>query len=60
MRLKSKLIVGFGVSDRESFNAVTRHTAGAIIGSAFVRAVAEAKDYAGLREVTKNFIAGVR
>lgn len=60
MRLKSKLIVGFGVSDRESFNAVTRHTAGAIIGSAFVRAVAEAKDDAGLREVTKNFIAGVR
>lgn len=60
MRLKSKLIVGFGVSDRESFNAVTRHTAGAIIGSAFVRAVAEAKDDAGLREVTKKFIAGVR
>ena len=60
MRLKSKLIVGFGVSDREGFNAVTRHTAGAIIGSAFVRAVAEGKDYAGLREVSKNFIAGVR
>lgn len=39
MRLSSRLLVGFGVSDRESFQAVTKHTAGAIIGSAFVRAL---------------------
>lgn len=39
MRLKSRLIVGFGVQDRESFQAVTRNTSGAIIGSAFLRAI---------------------
>ncbi len=39
MKLRSKLIVGFGVSDRKSFEVVTRHTHGAIIGSAFLRAI---------------------
>lgn len=41
MGLKSRLIVGFGVSDRESFNLVTKHTDGAIIGSAFLRKIAK-------------------
>jgi len=36
MGLSSRLIVGFGVRDRSSFDAVTRHTSGAIVGSAFV------------------------
>jgi tryptophan synthase alpha chain len=41
MKLRSKLLVGFGVSDRESYQAVTLHTHGAIVGSAFLRAIAE-------------------
>ena len=36
MGLASRLIVGFGVRDRNSFSAVTRYTSGAIVGSAFV------------------------
>ena len=40
MVLSSRLIVGFGVSDKSSFDAVTRHTSGAIVGSAFVKALA--------------------
>jgi tryptophan synthase alpha chain len=36
MGLASRLIVGFGVRDRNSFCAVTRYTSGAIVGSAFV------------------------
>ncbi len=68
MRLKSRLVVGFGVSDRESFAAVTRHTDGAIIGSAFVRAIAglpegetgEASDLAALRKAVSAFIGGLR
>lgn len=40
MRLSSRLIVGFGVSDKSSFDAVTRHTSGAIVGSAFVKVLA--------------------
>lgn len=41
LKLASKLIVGFGVTDRTSFETVTQHTHGAIVGSAFVRALAD-------------------
>ncbi len=41
LNLASKLIVGFGVTDRASFDCVTRHTHGAIVGSSFVRALVE-------------------
>jgi tryptophan synthase alpha chain len=41
LRLSSKLIVGFGVSDKADFDAVTRDTHGAIIGSAFIRSIAD-------------------
>lgn len=37
MQLKNKLIVGFGISDKDSFNQATQHTKGAIIGSAFIK-----------------------
>jgi len=37
MKLRSPLIVGFGIKDRESFAAATRHTSGGIIGSAFIK-----------------------
>jgi tryptophan synthase alpha chain len=40
MGLSSRLVVGFGVSDKTSFDAVTRHTSGAIVGSAFVKVLA--------------------
>lgn len=37
MNLKNPLIVGFGISDRETFLQATAHTKGAIIGSAFIK-----------------------
>jgi len=40
MRLSRPLFVGFGVRDRQSFDAVTTSTQGAIIGSAFLQALA--------------------
>lgn len=68
MGLSSRLIVGFGVSDRESFNAVTKHTSGAIIGSAFVRNLSSApqgttnhaSDPEALRSIVSDFIKQVR
>ena len=69
MGLKSPLIVGFGVRDRETFNSVTRHTNGAIIGSAFTRALSAVaasptdsarSDDSGLRAVVREFVVGVR
>ena len=37
MKLKSPRIVGFGISNKETFEQATRSTEGAIIGSAFVK-----------------------
>ncbi|WP_159950460.1 tryptophan synthase subunit alpha [Polaribacter septentrionalilitoris] len=37
MNLKSKLIVGFGISDKATFNTACTYANGAIIGSAFIK-----------------------
>lgn len=37
MELKNPQIVGFGISDAETFDQATRHAHGAIIGSAFIK-----------------------
>ena len=37
MNLKSTLIVGFGISNKSTFNRVCEYTNGAIIGSAFIK-----------------------
>lgn len=37
MNLKNPQIVGFGISDRDTFKQATQHSKGAIIGSAFIK-----------------------
>ncbi len=37
MNLKNSQIVGFGISDNETFNQATKYAKGAIIGSAFIK-----------------------
>jgi tryptophan synthase alpha chain len=37
MNLKSKLIIGFGISDKLTFNTACNYASGAIIGSAFIK-----------------------
>mgnify|MGYP002628308644 CR=1 FL=1 len=37
MNLQSKLIIGFGISDKETFNTACNYASGAIIGSAFIK-----------------------
>jgi tryptophan synthase alpha chain len=39
MRLRNPVLVGFGVRDKTSFEAACRHTSGAVIGTAYVRAL---------------------
>ncbi|MCL4133589.1 UNVERIFIED_CONTAM: hypothetical protein GTU68_021880 [Idotea baltica] len=39
MNLKSKLIIGFGISDKATFNTACTYANGAIIGSAFIKAL---------------------
>lgn len=39
MNLNSRLLIGFGISDKASFEKASRYANGAIIGSAFVKAI---------------------
>lgn len=56
LKLKNPVLVGFGIKDKETFNAACMHGAGAIIGSAYIKAL-EGKE--NVAEVTKSFIGGV-
>ena len=56
MRLQNPVLVGFGVRDRNSFEAACRHTQGAIIGTAYIRAIAGATDVA---RATKEFLDAI-
>ena len=56
MKLKNPVLVGFGIKDKSTFEAACAHANGAIIGSAFIKAIGEAKD---LEMVTKNFLTGI-
>jgi tryptophan synthase alpha chain len=44
MQLKNPRLIGFGISDRASFVKASESAAGAIIGSAFVKLLGNAKD----------------
>ena len=37
MNLRNPQVVGFGISDKETFNEATQYSSGAIIGSAFIK-----------------------
>jgi tryptophan synthase alpha chain len=39
MKLKNPILVGFGIKDRESFDVACTHAEGAIIGTAFIKAL---------------------
>jgi tryptophan synthase alpha chain len=44
MNLKNPRLIGFGISDAETFGTVSRYSHGAIIGSAFIKQIKEAKN----------------
>lgn len=56
MKLKNPILVGFGIRDRESFQTATKHTSGAIIGTAYIRALENNSDIAA---ATKLFLQGI-
>jgi tryptophan synthase alpha chain len=41
MNLKNPQIIGFGISNKETFNQATQFAKGAIIGSAFIKNLTE-------------------
>ena len=54
MNLKNPKIVGFGISNNDTFIQATKHAKGAIIGSAFIKHVTEN----GIENL-ENFIAPI-
>ncbi len=57
--LRNPTLVGFGISDAVSFEAASRHTTGAIIGSAFIRLL-QATPAEGRTAAIQDFVRGVR
>ncbi|SMD31649.1 tryptophan synthase, alpha chain [Reichenbachiella faecimaris] len=56
MNLKNPLITGFGIKDKTSFNQVCKYSKGGIIGSAFVKAIAETPDVSkNVKKFMKQF-----
>ena len=41
MQLKNPLLIGFGISNKETFDSACNHASGAIIGSAFIQSLDE-------------------
>ena len=57
MNLKNPRLIGFGISDRDSFEKVSGYAHGAIIGSAFIKVLNSAKN---LKEEIKSYIQEVK
>jgi tryptophan synthase alpha chain len=56
-KLKNPALIGFGISNHDTFATVCRYASGAIIGSAFVKMLGEAKD---TTEEIRKFVACLR
>jgi tryptophan synthase alpha chain len=57
MKLKNPLMIGFGINSKETFDNACRYAAGAIVGSAFIKAINKAKN---IELTTKAFIKTIR
>ncbi|MCW3080751.1 tryptophan synthase subunit alpha [Segetibacter sp.] len=53
LKLTNPILVGFGIKDRETFEAACKYTNGAIIGSAYIKALGNGKD---VNLATRDFL----
>jgi tryptophan synthase alpha chain len=53
MKLKNSILVGFGIKDKQTFEAACKYANGAIIGTAFVKALENADN---VEQATEDFI----
>lgn len=53
MNLQNPVLVGFGIKDKQSFQAACKYSNGAIIGSAYITALQHAED---IEHTTKQFL----
>jgi tryptophan synthase alpha chain len=56
LQLNNPILVGFGVNDAASFELASKHTAGAIIGSAYIKALENSKD---VTATTAQFLSSI-
>jgi tryptophan synthase alpha chain len=56
LQLKNPVLVGFGIKDKQSFESACSYSNGAIIGSAYIRALENAMD---VNSVTKKFLSSI-
>lgn len=57
MKLKNPVLVGFGIKDKPTFQQACQHANGAIIGTAFIKAIENNADVEG---ATKKFITDIK
>lgn len=57
MQLKNPVLVGFGIKDKPTFQQACTHANGAIIGTAFIKALENTHDVEG---ATKKFITDIK
>jgi tryptophan synthase alpha chain len=57
MNLNTPKLIGFGISNRETFNRACQYAEGAIIGSAFIKAIGQSEN---IKETIKQFITSIK
>lgn len=56
LKLKNPVLAGFGIRNQEDFEAVCQHANGAIIGSAYIKALKNSED---VNATTKSFLSSI-
>jgi tryptophan synthase alpha chain len=56
LKLKNPVLVGFGIKDKQTFDIVCKYANGAIIASAYIKALEQGND---IEKTTKEFIENV-
>ncbi|HSN09431.1 MAG TPA: tryptophan synthase subunit alpha [Hanamia sp.] len=56
MSLKNKVLIGFGIRDHQTFDVACKHAAGAIIGTAYIKAIENAED---IENATERFLKSI-
>lgn len=56
MNLKNKIMIGFGIKDHQTFAKACEYASGAIIGTAYIKAIEHAKN---IESATKEFLNSI-
>jgi len=56
LNLKNPILVGFGIKDKETFTTTCKYANGAIIGTAYIKALEGVKN---IEQATKTFLEGI-